>query len=319
MQVKNLAAIDLGTNDCRLVVADQKGKRIFRQTEQVRLGEGLAKQGNFSSQAMERGWQCLAQYARLMRENHVDRYRAIATASCRMAENSVQFVQMVEELSGIKLEVISPLEEAVLTLKGALLNADRQKPYVLVFDIGGGSTEMTLATNEECPRILYTVSIPLGARTAAEKYDILEYDDAKVIKLQDEIKQHVQSFLINADFLRYKKQCHCLATSSVPLRLASMIENRKTYERDEVDGKTFAIDRFYEAIHQVYHMTLVEMEQNPHIGEKRAPIFVASCVIFATICRILQIDALTSSLKGAQEAVIMDLVSNEKAGIKWQS
>lgn len=319
MQIKNLAAIDLGTNDCRLVITDNKGKLILRETEQVKLGEGLIQGGNFSDQAVERGLKCLSNYADLMKQNQVDRYRAIATASCRMAHNGAQFLQIVEEMSGLMIDMISPTEEALLTLKGALLNADQQKPYVFVFDIGGGSTELTLATNEVSPKILYTISIPLGARIAAEKYDILEFDNEKTDKLRAEIKQYVQSFLINSEFLMYKTKCHCLATSSVPLRLASMIENRGLYQREEVDGKTFSSDRFYEMIQRVYKMSLLEMEKHPSIGEKRAPIFVASCVIFETICRTMQIDMLTASLKGAQEAIIQDLIRNMQAGRKWQS
>ena len=106
------------------------------------------------------------------------KYRAIATASCRMASNGMEFVKRVAEISGIKIDVIDSKQEAYLNLKGALLNADKNAKYALVYDLGGGSTEITLATNETTPKILHTISIPWGARNSAEAFDLIEYNEA---------------------------------------------------------------------------------------------------------------------------------------------
>ena len=146
------------------------------------------------------------------------------------------FIQMVKELSGIELEVISPEEEALLNLKGALLNVPKEAKYVLLYDLGGGSTEIILAENGEKPKEIYTLSVPWGARTAAEAFDLVEYDVDKVKKLEAKIKQYVEDFLQNSEFLMYLPQCFCIATSSTPLRLLSMIYKTGSYNKDLADG-----------------------------------------------------------------------------------
>ena len=308
-----LAAIDLGTNSCRLLITDAEGNSLFRDAKSVRLGEGLYQKHCFSDAAIERTLKCLQQYAQNMREYGVVYCRAIATASCRMAENGKKFVEMVEELCGIKFDIISPEEEAILNLQGARLNADPRTPYVLVYDLGGGSTEITLATNEETPKIIYTMSIPWGARSAAEAFDLLEYDAQKAARLQAEIKKWTEDFLHNSEFLMYRNQCDCVATSSTALRLMSMVWHTDGYSKERVDGMAAETRKIDEQIAQIQKMKFEELLENQYIGENRAPIIMASVVIFKQIYDDLQIKVLTASLKGAQEAIIRDLVE------KWQN
>ena len=178
--------------------------------------------------------------------------------------------------------------------------------------MGGGSTELTLATNEAQPKILYTVSIPWGARTASEAFDLIEYDEQKALRLKTEIRQYVREFLENSAFHLYADQCSCVATSSTPLRLVNMINNNGVYRRELGDGCTKPIADFDQAMQSVWKSSFIEMENNPYIGLNRAPIFVAGCVIFKTIYDELHLTSLTASLKGALEAMIEDLVK------KWQ-
>ena len=311
--VGNLAAIDLGTNSCRLRIADAQGNLVFRDSETVKLGEGLYKNRRFSEQAMERTLQCLTRYAQNLIDYRVTDYRAVATASCRIADNGTKFVKMVDELCGIKLEIISAEEEAILNLKGARLNANPNIPYLLVYDLGGGSTEITLATNEINPKILYTISIPWGARNASEAFNLIEYNPDNAVRLKAEIKKYTQDFLHNAEFLIYQNQCECIATSSTPLRLLSMVWRTEGYNKDLVDGMAAETRLIDAQIAKIWQMSFEEMAQNQYIGENRAPIIVAATVIFKQIYDDLQIKTLTASLKGAQEAIIKDLVR------KWQS
>ncbi|MBR1825201.1 MAG: hypothetical protein IJ770_01270 [Alphaproteobacteria bacterium] len=304
----NLAAIDLGTNSCRLRIADSQGNLVFRNAETVKLGEGLYKNRRFSDAAVERAMKCLSQYAQNMIDYRVLRYRAVATASCRIADNGAKFVKMVDELCGVKLEIISAEEEAVLNLKGARLNANPKIPYLLVYDLGGGSTEITLATNEINPKVLYTISVPWGARNAAEAFDLIEYNPDNAVRLRAEIKKYTQDFLHNAEFLMYQNQCECIATSSTPLRLVSMVWNTEGYNKDRVDGMAAETRLIDAQIAKIQQMSYEELSQNQYIGENRAPIIVAATVIFKQIYDDLQIKTLTASLKGAQEAIIEDLV-----------
>lgn len=313
MQTENLAAIDLGTNSCRLRITDKNGNLVYRQAETVKLGEGVFKNKKFSTIAMDRTLECLSKYYEDMCGYGVLHYRAIATASCRMASNGAKFVKMVDELCGINLEIISAEEEALLNLKGARLNASPEIPYLLVYDLGGGSTEITLATNENDPKILYTISIPWGARNAAEAFELPEYYEDRAEELRDEIRKYTQKFLAESEYLKYKDQCECIATSSTPLRLLSMVWNTEGYNKDRVDGMAAEVHMIDEQIEKVQAMSFDEMVKCQYIGEKRAPIFAAATVIFKQIYDDLQIRAITASLKGAQEAIIQDLVQ------QWRS
>ena len=313
MQGENLAAIDLGTNSCRIRITDKNGNVIYREAVTTKLGEGLAENMCFTSEAIERGLKCLNHFAELMKDYEVGHYRAVATASCRMAQNGAAFVQMVEEMSGIKLEVISAEEEAALTLKGAVLNADKTKPYVLVYDLGGGSTEITFASNQTKPKILYTISVPWGARNSSEVFDLLEYNADNAAKLTNEIKKYTRQFLQNSDYATHHDECCCLATSSTPLRLLNMVENTGVYSKEYADGLAAPVEKIEQQVQKVFNMSLIDLMQNPYIGESRSSIFVAACVIFKTIYDELHIKTLTASLKGAQEALI------EELGQKWQN
>ena len=308
MDNKNLAAIDLGTNSCRLLITDNKGKVLYRESNSIKLGEGMMKNLEFTDEAINRGLQCLNKYAQTMQKYDVRAYRAIATASCRMAENGPQFVKMAKELSGINIEIISAQEEAMLNVCGAALNAQKNAKSLLVFDLGGGSTEITLATNEAKPKLLYTTSIPWGARNASEYFDLCEYNELKALMLQKEVEKYTRDFLINSEFLQYLPHCCCLATSSTSLRLMNMIKNTPVYNREFADGLSAPIEKYDEQIEKIFHSTLLEMSRNPHIGKNRAPIIVAAGIIFQTIYKVLQIKELISSLKSAQEAIINDLI-----------
>lgn len=156
------AAIDLGTNSCRLLIADEKGRELYKDIVTTRLGEGMYPEMRFTEEAFERGLKCFRKFSEQMKKFGVTKYRAIATAGCRMASNGAAFVEKVRAETGIGIEVVDGYEEARLNLKGALINVKGKAPYVLVYDLGGGSTEITLATNDDKPEILYTVSIPWG-------------------------------------------------------------------------------------------------------------------------------------------------------------
>lgn len=314
MDRKNLAALDLGTNSCRLMITDINGNMLFRDAVNTKLGEGLFGGGNFTAEAMQRGIACLEQFSEQMKNYHVGSYRAIATAACRMAQNGADFIRQVKEKSGIVLEVIDAAEEADLNLRGAALNADKQHKYLLVYDLGGGSTELTLALNGKEPEILYTLSVPWGARTAAEAYSLNAYDAAAAQKLRAEIHHYTEQFLQKTNFASCRGDCCCLATSSTPLRLWSMLNKTAVYDKYCADGQRLKTAELDALIADIRKITPDKLAESPYIGKNRAPIFNAACVIFQTVYQNLQIAEITASLKGAQEAIIQDMeAGNGKA------
>lgn len=310
MVKENLAAIDLGTNSCRIMVADCNGNQIYRDSITTKLGEGMYANMCFTNEAIERGINAFSQYADILNKYDVKKYRAIATAACRMSKNATDFVKNVENITGIKIEVIDELEEAYLNLKGAILNADKNAKYVLVYDLGGGSTEITLATNEQHPKILHTISIPWGARNSAEAFDLINYNKENEQRLLHEIKAYVEDFIQKSEFAKYKKNCALIATSSTPLRLVSMINQDIAYDRNKSDGQVVNTKSLDNVIEQILAMDLSERENCVYIGKNRAPIIVSAGIIFKSVYEMLGFENLTASLKGAQDAIIMELKNN---------
>lgn len=310
MVKENLAAIDLGTNSCRIKITDRLGNAVYREAVTTKLGEGMYANMCFTDEAIRRGLECFNLYADLLEDYEVKQYRAIATASCRMASNGMDFVNQVKNVCGIQLDVIDGKEEAILNLKGAQLNADKNAEYILVYDLGGGSTEITLATNDENPEILHTISIPWGARNSSEAFAIQEYNFEQCQKLKKEIEKYVLDFMQAVNFSDYRDNCCCISTSSTPLRLVNMVHNTEEYSKDYADGLTVSTKDIDVQIEKIFSMSVKDMSESLYIGGNRAPIFVAACTIFKTIYKTLQISSITASLKGAQEAIIQELINN---------
>ncbi len=314
MGKKNLAAIDLGTNSCRLRITDNKGNLLYMTSENTKLGEGMQRNGAFTEDAIKRGVDCFVAYSEVMKSYGVEHYRAIATAACRTAVNGAEFVSLVKEKSGINIDVIGAREEAILNLRGASINVPKSAKYILVYDLGGGSTEITLARNDAELTVLHTVSIPWGARNATEKFALTEYEAEKADCLRAEIAGYVNEFCRISQFDKYRDDCCCVATSSTPLRLLTLLEGDDiVYDKYKADGKSAATKDIDTLIDRIYTMKVADMAKNNSIGINRAPIFTAACVIFRTIYQGLEIKELTASLKGALDAIIQDLEQ------KWQN
>lgn len=305
---KCYAAIDLGTNSSRMTIADETGKCVYRDAKHVALGEGLVKNGCFSAQAMERAICSFMDFSEMMMLYGVQEYRAIATAACRMSANTAQFMAEVKKNAGVDIEVIDEFEEARLTLKGACLNAPKTPKYLFVYDLGGGSTEVTFATNTPTPKILATYSIPLGARNATELYHLQDYEEAGVALLTQEIKKQMQGFLAEVRKYSDYNDASVLATSSTPLRLVAWILKQDGYDKFAADGKSVAVADLNKLIDEILPLSYEERVKSVYIGHNRARIFVAACVIFRTIYQELGAKEVVASLKGAQEAIISELI-----------
>lgn len=303
-----VAAMDLGTNSNRLLIADANGKAVFRDVRHVALGDGLAENGCFSELSMERAICSFMDFATVMETYHVQKYRAIATAACRMSHNTPELIAEIAKMSHINLEVISEFEEARLTLLGARLNAPQDKKYLFVYDLGGGSTEITLATNEAHPSILHTISIPLGARNATEIFNLADYHPKEARELENTVKKYLTRFLEQIQSINYQNHTALIATSSTPLRLASWLAKHPVYDKFAADGLSVSTQDLDSLITTVLQMNWQQRADSPYVGPNRAGIFVAALVIFRTIYHALGAQTLVASLKGAQEAIIREIL-----------
>lgn len=312
MSEQYFAAIDLGTNSCRLVVSDSRGNYVYNQSAATRLGEGMSADNRFTPEAIARGLAVLREFGEIIRESGC-RYRAVATAACRTADNGAEFVARVKSECGIELEVIDGVEEARLNLLGALTNADSSKPYVVVYDIGGGSTEVTLAETAS-GKIIHTVSIPWGARNASECFGINDFDKDKADKFRAVLVPLLEEFKRQSGYDKHRGQISFVATSSTPLRLSSYINKRREYNREAEDGSVMSRQQMDTALAEINRTTEAERAASVYIGVKRAPIFIAGSILLKTIYDNLEIDSLTASYKSAKDSIIMELINEARHG-----
>lgn len=308
MTQQNVAAIDLGTNSCRLLIVDGQGKTLYKNAISTRMGEGMSEHNRFTDEAIKRGVECFCSFKMLMDEYKVEKYRAIATAACRTAENGADFVDLIYRQANIKLEVINGYEEARLNLLGAMQNVmNEPSKYVVIYDLGGGSTEITLATKDINPQILHTVSIPWGARNSSEKFGLIDYDSQKAALLANEISKYTKDFIRNSKLADYAKDACFVATSSTPLRLAHLVKGWYPYDRNRADGMKIDTKELDKAVEIVYKMSADERAHNSCVGPSRASIFNAAGVIFSQIYHDLGAKELIASLKSAVDGIVMEL------------
>ena len=306
---KNFAAIDLGSNSCRLTIVDKNGVEIAYSGVPVRLGEGLSETKNISDEAILRAVECFFHFRQEMDLHRVEKYRAVATAAMRNAENAPELIEAVKKESNINIEIINGVEEARLTLLGALGYAEKDKKYVLAFDSGGGSTEISLATNEKCPKIIHSISIPWGGRNSSERFNLAEYSEEKANQLRAEIKGYLDDFIKDSQFEAYSSSISYIGASSTPLRLAAAFNQFERYERGNSDGYEIMIPEVYELLNSFYQKSVAELASSPFVGQNRSSIFVSACLIFETIVKTFEMKKVIASLGSVKEGVVKELIS----------
>jgi exopolyphosphatase/guanosine-5'-triphosphate,3'-diphosphate pyrophosphatase len=310
---KNYAGIDLGSNSCKILICDENKKTLYTNNISTRLAEGMHENNMITDDAIERCQKCFYEYKRMLDKYNVssENMRAIATAACRMAKNGSEVVKKLFDESHIKMDIIDGKEEAELTLKGAMEHVLGKSEYVIVYDLGGASTEVTLAKNSKNPKIISTVSIPWGARNSSEAFDLVEYNEERADKLRDEVDKSLDEFFEKAGDLK-DKDVAFVATSSTPLRLVSMIKQFGDYNRERADGLVMNKDDMDKTISYIFGAKRTELAKNPYIGDKRSYIFISAAVIFKQIYDRLGVREVTASLKNAKDGIVADLIEKDK-------
>ncbi len=239
------AALDLGTNNCRLLIARPSGENftvIDAFSRVVRLGEGLAASGKLSDDAMERTLGALHVCAEKLRRRHVHLARSVATEACRRASNGEAFIERVREETGIVLDIISAQEEARLAVLGChVLLEDGAGPAV-IFDIGGGSTELVLVEpSGAVPRILDWMSVPWGVVSLTDT--VTGSDDSEELRLdryrrmRRTVRDSFSRFAARVrEYVDGPQPIRLLGTSGTVTTLASLHLELPQYDRQVVDG-----------------------------------------------------------------------------------
>ena len=320
MVQSNYAAIDLGTNSCRLVVATPT-TTSFRVVETfskvVRLGEGIIQDNELSPKAMRRTIQALK-----ICRGVIDEYmpivasRFVATAACRRAKNVAQFVEMAKREAGIELEVISSKEEARLSVVGCLPLLNRNIKRVLVFDIGGGSTQISLArvTDNGKTFIEGFVSLPYGVVTISEAFaghemSTLEYstvvERTQAILQEFEDKHQIYQAIAN-------QEIQVIGTSGTVTVIGAVHLKLPRYNRSAVDGIAISAPDIDYTINKIKNMGVEGRCKHPCIGQSKSDLTVAGCAIIEALMTFWPISEITVADRGIREGILLDLMHAQK-------
>ena len=309
-----IAALDLGTNNCRLLVARTLGE-AFQVVDSfsriVRLGEGVAGSGWLSERAIARTIAALRVCARIIERHDVGRMRCVATEACRRARNGVEFLARVKRVTGLAVEVLPHEEEARLALLGCLPLIDPDAEHVLLVDIGGGSTELLWLDRRRsgAAALRCVASVPLGVVALAEAFPA-EPDAAAF----EAMVRRVQSLLVPIEVshgirlsLEHARS-QMLGTSGTVTTLAALSLGLARYDRRQIDGQTLAPDAIAAVSARLRGMTDAERAAHPCIGPGRADLVVAGCAILEAILRSWPTDQLRVADRGLREGILQSLI-----------
>jgi exopolyphosphatase/guanosine-5'-triphosphate,3'-diphosphate pyrophosphatase len=311
-------AIDLGTNNCRLLVASpqRNGFKVLDAFSRVvRLGEGLSHSGVLTEAAQERALTALAVCAEKLKRRGVQLARHVATEACRQAANCQQFVERVYTETGLHLDVISPSEEARLAVLGCQSLFDASAEKVLVFDIGGGSTELILVQHRRhrLPDIIDWVSVPWGVVSLSEFYGCSDISVAMYERMRKSIADPVRAFAERngLDDGSHLSTVQVLGTSGTVTTLTSLHLRLPQYDRRKVDGATVPGVALRDLAASLAAMNYKERVQQGSIGEDRAELIVAGCAILQAILEIVPTDKVRVADRGIREGILRTLMSRD--------
>ena len=313
------AALDLGTNNCRLLVA-RATRDSFRVIDAfsriIRLGEGITSSGRLSEAAIGRAVEALRVCRSKMRNRGVTRCRLIATEACRAASNGVDFLSRVRNEVGIELEIVDRETEALLAATGCTPLVDPVSDGVILFDIGGGSSELvrlgpTVPTRHgpPHPEIRAWVSIPIGVVTLAERFGGITVTRETFEAMIADVAVHVDRFA--AEHGGHLERLHMLGTSGTVTTIAGVYLELPRYERRRVDGCWLTDGQVTGVVEQLLAMSYEERVANPCIGGERADLVLAGCAILEAIRRAFPCERLRVADRGLREGMLVQMMRDD--------
>lgn len=324
------AAIDLGTNNCRLLIARPSGDNFIvvdAFSRVVRLGEGLAQTGRLSQEAMDRAVAALQVCADKLKRRNVQLARSVATEACRRAANGMEFIERVRRETGIHFDVISAREEARLAVLGCHILLEPGQGPALIFDIGGGSTELVLIeSGPGIPQIRDWISVPWGVVSLTETFGEEpggdEHDDpaarvARYEKMRGAVRDSFAAFAGRVAEVRREGErdarndggLRLLGTSGTVTTLASLHLDLAQYDRRAVDGLIVPANAMREISARLSAMSPGQRRELPCIGRERADLVVAGCAILEAILDLWPAARLGVADRGIREGILRSLIT----------
>ncbi len=317
---RSYGALDLGTNNCRLLIA-QPGPQGFiiidAYSRVVRLGEGLMESGRLSDAAMDRTVTALASCADKLARRDVRLTRNVATEACRRAANGVRFVERVYAETGIALDVISAAEEARLAVLGCQTLIDVAGPPALVFDIGGGSSELMLVSPQAGeggqPAILDWISLPWGVVSLAEtepQWPGAEDRCAAYARMLGRVTPLLDRFAGRLA-TRGVSDVQLLGTSGTITTLASVELGLPGYDRRRVDGCSVGTESMTDLCRSIAGRSVEERARIACVGADRAELIVAGCAILDAILMRWPGGQVRVADRGIREGILRSLMGRD--------
>lgn len=320
-------ALDLGTNNCRLLLA-RPSRRGFRVVDAfsriIRLGEGLGTTGTLSDVAMSRTIEALKVCASKLERHRVTRARFVATEACRVATNGEEFIARVRERCGLEIEILKPESEARLAVSGCASLVDPTADYVLVFDIGGGSSEIIWLdlTREGARRrgpggriasdnaIVAWTSLPVGVVSLAERFGgrhvTVEGFEGMVRAVEDLLHPFEQRHRFGQRL--GARNVHLLGTSGTVTTIAGILLGLPRYDRNKVDGSWLNVPDITRITQGLLAKSYEERVAEPCIGRDRADLVLAGCAILEAIMRLWPAERLRVADRGLREGILTSLM-----------
>ena len=311
------AALDLGTNNCRLLIArpSHDGFRVIDSFSRIiRLGEGIATTRHISEAAIARAVSALGICGDKIRAKGAKRLRTIATEACRAADNSDAFLSLIERETGIRLEIIDRETESTFAVIGCspLLAPDAKG--AILFDIGGGSTEVVRierpAGSPHAPPVKGPwMSLPLGVVTLAERFGGHDVTRDSYAAMISEVAAHLAPFA--AQHGHDLSRMHLLGTSGTVTTVAGIHLKLPRYDRRRVDGLWMSVGEVDQAIGLLLSMSYHDRASNACIGTERADLVLAGCAILDAIRQAFPLPRLRVADRGLREGMLVEMMRDD--------
>lgn len=318
------AAVDLGTNNCRLLIARRAGdtfRVVDSYSQVVRLGEGLATTGRLSDAAIERANASFAAIKKKLGNHSIGHIRCIATEACRKAENGPEFIADVREAYGLSFKIIDAREEARLAAIGCHDLLEAETELVMVLDIGGGSTEIVFVDLRELENrnivnlvksvpIKASASFPLGVVTLTESFDALSEETMYKAMLAHALDTfgNWKAGLALRDMMAEAHETYMVGTSGTVTCLAGIHLKLDRYRRDRVDGMWLSRDDMFDVIRMLESAGRAGRIALPTVGLERADLMMSGCAILEAVCTIWPSERLRVADRGLREGLLLSMI-----------
>jgi exopolyphosphatase / guanosine-5'-triphosphate,3'-diphosphate pyrophosphatase len=325
------AALDLGTNSCRMLIAQPKGSGfhvVDSFSKPVQLGSGLERTGRLSRSSMARTVQALRICQQKLKRNKVRRMRLITTEACRRAKNAREFIRQVKRDTGMTLEVIQPEEEARLAVISCAPLVSTHTEQLLVVDIGGGSTELVWIDISSVPRrdrpraimrlhagfhppespfpaakVVDWISVPLGVATLRDQFSDVEDDSARFALMSWFFEENLSEFAPYKDE-QAREGFQIVGTSGTVTTVAASHLGLKRYDRTKVDGLRMTSDQIDTVIRGYLNLGPAGRRRDPRIGEDRQALIMSGSAILQALLRCWPTDQLSVADRGLREGLL---------------